>query len=500
MFEAAEIGNKVDKATYKEHVPRVRAELLEVQRQLATSDLSAIILVGGAEGAGKQQVVDLLLEWMDARGIETHAMWDTTDEERERPRFWRFWRVLPPKGKIAILFGSWYTAPIIGRVYGELDDGDFEKAMHGIVAFERMLHSEGVVILKFWLHLSKRVQKKRLQELKGHPTLRWRVNKETWKFFKRFGDFRQISELGVRLTSTGFAPWHIVEAANSRYRNLTVTTTVARTLRVTLDQKRIAESELASRQLSEAALDAFAFPSDTNILRELDLTKSLPEGQYRKRLVRYQAQLSRLARCLCDSAYSLILVFEGPDAGGKGGTIRRLTRAMDARIYRVISVAAPTDEEAAHPYLWRFWRNLPRRGHITIYDRSWYGRVLVERIEGFTSRESWSRAYAEINDFETELSDFGITVVKFWLAISPEEQLHRFQDRGTTPFKQYKLTEEDWRNRAKWNAYEQAACDMIARTSTVRAPWVLVEANDKNWARIKVLKTVCKTLQKTVAS
>lgn len=496
MFEAAEIGKKIDKTSYREQVPKVRAELLELQRQLATSGLSVVILVGGAEGAGKEEIVDLFLEWMDARGVETHAMWDTTDEERERPSFWRFWRVLPPKGKTAILFGSWYSQPIIQRVYGQLDDSKLQRAMHRIVEFERMLNNEGVVIIKFWLHLSKALQKKRLRQFKKDPTRRWRVGAATWKFFKRFDEFRRVSELSVRLTSTGFAPWHIVEATDSRYRNLMVTTTVTQTLTTALARKELNEPPTVVQEEPRTVVGQ----NVTNLLRRLDLEQRLLDGEYRASLKQYQGQLSQLARALCDSGHSMLLVFEGPDAAGKGGTIRRLTRAIDSRIYRVISVAAPTDEELAHPYLWRFWRNLPRQGRITIYDRSWYGRVLVERIEGFTSEENWSRAYSEINDFETELTEFGIIIIKFWLAISAEEQLRRFQDRSTTPYKQYKLTEEDWRNRAKWDAYEEAACDMIARTSTAQAPWVLVEANDKNWARIKVLKTVCTTLEKRLSA
>ncbi|MGD8727606.1 MAG: hypothetical protein PVH40_08170, partial [Gemmatimonadales bacterium] len=220
------------------------------------------------------------------------------------------------------------------------------------------------------------------------------------------------------------------------------------------------------------------------------------EEKYDEQRAKYSAKLSRLVRRLHEADRSMILAFEGPDAAGKGGTIRRLTTAMDARLYRVISIGAPTDEEAAHPYLWRFWRNLPRQGRVTIYDRSWYGRVLVERLEGFASRTEWSRAYAEINEFEAQLTEFGIIVLKFWLAISAEEQLQRFRDRQTTPYKQYKLTEEDWRNRRKFDAYEAAACDMIERTSTPAAPWILVEANDKRWARIKVLKTVTQYLSR----
>jgi polyphosphate kinase 2 (PPK2 family) len=187
---------------------------------------------------------------------------------------------------------------------------------------------------------------------------------------------------------------------------------------------------------------------------------------------------------------------EGPDAAGKGGVIRRITQSMDARLYRLMSVAAPTDEERARPYLWRFWRALPRVGRSTIYDRSWYGRVLVERVEGFAAAEEWRRAYGEINAFEEQLAGAGTIIRKFWIALSADEQLKRFKDRQVTPYKQYKITEEDWRNRAKWGAYEAAACDMIERTSTEHAPWVLVEGNDKLWARVKVMKTVVEALEK----
>ncbi|HEV8322074.1 MAG TPA: polyphosphate:AMP phosphotransferase, partial [Myxococcota bacterium] len=232
-----------------------------------------------------------------------------------------------------------------------------------------------------------------------------------------------------------------------------------------------------------------------NVLRRLDLRVALSPEAYEKKLLRLQGRLNRLTRRLYEEQRSVILVFEGPDAAGKGGAIRRLIQAMDARSYQVISIAAPTDEERAHPYLWRFWRHLPRLGRVTIYDRSWYGRVLVERVESFCAPADWRRAYAEINAFEEQLSEFGIVVAKFWLAVSPEEQLRRFRDRQTTPYKQYKITEEDWRNRAKWDAYEAAACEMVEKTSTAYAPWALVEANDKSWARVKVLREVVRRLE-----
>ena len=189
------------------------------------------------------------------------------------------------------------------------------------------------------------------------------------------------------------------------------------------------------------------------------------------------------------------MVFEGNDAAGKGGAIRRVTGALDARSYHSVPVAAPTEEERAQPYMWRFWRQIPRHGRFTIFDRSWYGRVLVERVEGFCSENDWMRAYTEINDFEQQLARQNVAVVKFWLAISKQEQLRRFKAREKIAFKQFKITEEDWRNRKKWDAYEQAVCDMVDRTSTLIAPWTLVEANNKYHARIKVLKTVCQATE-----
>ena len=223
--------------------------------------------------------------------------------------------------------------------------------------------------------------------------------------------------------------------------------------------------------------------------------RALDAATYKKELHQAQGELGLLSRRLRKEKRSLILVFEGPDAAGKGGAIRRLTAAMDARDYQVISIAAPTDEERAHPYLWRFWRYLPPTGRVSIYDRSWYGRVLVERVEGFARPDQWQRAFEEINAFEEQLIEHGLILVKFWLAITPDEQLRRFQDRQDTPYKQHKITAEDWRNRDRWDAYEAAACDMIEKTGTESAPWVLVEGNNKEWARVKVLKEVVRRVQ-----
>ena len=353
-----------------------------------------------------------------------------------------------------------------------------------------MLTSENVNVIKFWLHLGKAEQKRKLKELKADPRTRWRVSKNTWKFFDMYDDFRRVSEEAVEQTNTGYAPWTIVEATDWRYRNLTVVSTLLQRIH---DAQNEADQRAKRRERPRPHL---AEPKDVNIIRQLDLKKKIAKETYDKKLAKLQGDLGKLSRKLQQSDKSLVLVFEGADAAGKGGAIRRITSAVDARLYKVNAVAAPTDEEAARPYLWRFWRQVPHRGHIAIFDRSWYGRVLVERVEGFSPPSDWKRAYSEINEFEAELTEFGAIVLKFWLATSAQEQLRRFKDRQTTPYKQYKITEEDWRNRKKWNAYEAAACDMIERTSTDQAPWTLVAANDKRWARIPVLDTVVGRLKK----
>jgi polyphosphate:AMP phosphotransferase len=486
MFEAAELGNTVEKQTYKKEAPSAREALLTAQRQLATSDFSLIIIVAGSEGAGKGETVNLLLEWMDARGIQTHAMREPSDEERERPPLWRFWRRLPPTGRTGIFFGAWYQDLILSRVHKEVDQSEFTMALERIEDFERMLSRENTLIVKFWLHLSKSAQKTRFKKLEADPNSRWRVTKEDWKLFKKYSEIRHFAEQALRKTSIANAPWHIVEGYDSRYRHLMVAKTLAQAL-----QERLARSGPKAPQ----TLRKLPIPKPKNVLNQLDLSLRLSDKDCEGRLLKTYSRLNLLTRQLVKSERSMILVFEGPDAAGKGGTIRRITPAMDARTYQVITIAAPTDEERAHPYLWRFWRDLPRLGRMTIYDRSWYGRVLVERLEGFVATSDWQRAYEEINAFEQQLTDFGVIILKFWLAISPDEQLRRFKERQITPYKQYKITEEDWRNRKKWQGYEAAACDMIERTSTEHAPWILVEANDKNYTRIKVLDTICGRLK-----
>ena len=494
MFESAEVGHKVDKRTYERAVPVLREALLETQWALHEHGrFPVVVLIGGVDGAGKGETVNVLNEWMDPRHVHTVAFDRPSDEEAERPRMWRYWRELPRKGQIGILFGSWYTAPIVDRVWGRISKSALDAEIERINAFERMLADEGALILKFWFHLDKKSQRRRLEKIDADPERSWAVTRADWKQFKRYDKFYAVAEHTLRLTSSGHAPWIVVEGKDARYRNLTVGNALLEAIR-----KRLALGAFDGRPVQRVA--PLRKPLDhRTILNQLDLSLRLSDGKYRKALGHWQAVLGKLSRSARFRERSVICAFEGMDAAGKGGAIRRVATALDARQYRIIPVAAPTDEEKQQPYLWRFWRHLPRRGRFTLYDRSWYGRVLVERIEGFCSEPDWMRAYGEINQFEQALVEAGAIVCKFWLHLSPAEQLRRFREREATGFKRFKITEEDWRNRDKWPQYEAAAADMIERTSTEIAPWTLVEAEDKNWARVKILRALIERIEAALA-
>jgi polyphosphate:AMP phosphotransferase len=489
VFESAELGHSISKRTYAREVPKLREALLDAQYDLFQNGrFPVMVLIAGVDGAGKGETVNLLNEWMDPRHIRVAAFGEPSDEERERPRMWRYWRELPPKGKIGIFFGHWYTDPILDRVYRKTKQSEMIERIEEIVRFEKMLTDEGALLLKFWFHLSKEKQKKRLKALEKNPETRWRVTKTDWRHYKLYDRFREVSELALRQTGSASAAWIVVEGEDAHYRNLTVGRALLAAMRERLDQKpaKSAEDRISP---TPPRID------NRHVLGALDLTLKLDRKRYTELRALYQGRLNQLSRSPGFRKRAAILVFEGNDAAGKGGAIRRVAAALDARYYRIIPVAAPTEEERAQPYLWRFWRHIPRVGRFALFDRSWYGRVLVERVEGLASEFDWTRAYPEINDFEQQLADNGAIVIKFWLAISKDEQYRRFRERQQTAFKRFKITPEDWRNRKKWEAYERAVCDMVDRTSTAAlAPWTLVEANDKLYARIKVLKTLCERL------
>jgi polyphosphate:AMP phosphotransferase len=489
MFESAELGHRVDKRDYEREVPALREALLDAQLQvLERAEFPVILLSGGVDGAGKGDIINLLLDWMDPRHVQVHAMGDPTDEELARPPMWRFWRALPPKGKTAVFFGSWYTGSIIDRVHGRIHEAEMRRALSEISRFERMLVDEGALVVKLWLHLTKRAQREIFERREASPATAWRVTKQDWRNHRHYGRFRAVSERALRETSTAEAPWTVVEATDERYRNLTVGRTLLEAMRGRLERGR-------RTPLVRAAPTGPPPVDARDVVEELDLSKKLTDAQYDKKLPRLQGRLNAISRDKGFRDRACVVVFEGVDAAGKGGSIRRVTGALDARSYDVVPISAPTEEERAQPYLWRFWRHLPRKGHFTMFDRSWYGRVLVERVEKLAAEPDWLRAYREIVDFEESMVRSGIVVVKCWLAISKDEQLRRFRAREKTPYKRFKITPDDWRNRSKWDAYERAVCDMVDRTSTDLAPWHLIEANDKKWARVKVLETIVEAIE-----
>lgn len=488
MFESAELGHKISKEVFEKEEPVLREKLLDVQYDLLEkAPFSVVVIVGGVDGAGKGETVNTLHEWMDPRHLITHAIEPASREDLERPRMFRFWERLPPRGKIGIFLGSWYTDPILDRVYGRTKGADLDSAMEETVRFERMLTNERVLVLKFWLHLGKKAQKRRLQDLEADPRTAWRVTQTDWERFEMYDRFRKISERALRTTSTGEAPWYVVEAADREYLYLTVGQILHDAIRKRLD------NPVLNVQVHTPPLPA---PLDNlSILGAVDLSQTLPKEDYEVAVDEWQGKLNLLFREPAMKKRNVVCVFEGADAAGKGGAIRRITGALDARQYRVVPIAAPTDEEKARPYLWRFWRHLPRRGRVAIFDRSWYGRVLVERIEKFCDEDDWMRAYGEINDFEAQVRAHGIALVKLWLHLSPGEQLKRFREREKTAWKNYKITDEDWRNRKQRPAYEAAAAEMVARTSTPEAPWTLVAADCKLHARLQILDAVAAAIE-----
>jgi polyphosphate:AMP phosphotransferase len=506
MFSTAELGQKLSKKDYKAIEPILREELLQLQRSLlAQTKTPVIVIFAGVDGGGKGETVQVLNAWMDARWLINRAYRNPSEDERERPEYWRYWRDLPPRGQIGLFLSSWYSKPVLDRVYGTISVAELDERLDRIVAFENALAEDGALILKFWMHLSKDAQKARFKSLEKDPLLSWQVTEKDWEHWRRYEDFTEAAERTIMRTNTGKAAWNIVEGADPYFRAITVGKIIRDAIRKKLDELESAKLS-QNQEVIQDDTEQTPPPQDdvgnalpsTTLLSTLDMSFTLTKTDYKAKLKKYQGNLNLLHREAMAKGISSIVVFEGPDAAGKGGAIRRLIAAIDPHSYQVLPFAAPTDEERAQHYLWRFWRHLSRAGDVTVFDRSWYGRVLVERVEGFASEDEWRRAYAEINEFEEQLIEHGIVLVKFWVHIDKNEQLNRFKEREVTPHKTWKLTDEDWRNREKWDVYESAAHDMFQYTSTRYSPWVLVEGNSKYYARVKVVKTMCDYLEKAL--
>ena len=504
MFKTAELGQRVSKNEFKEQELILREKLLSMQQRLRVEGKFPVILdFAGVRGAGKGTSTNLLNKWMDARWIVTQAYSEPSDEESERPLNWRYWRNLPPRGQIGINLSGRYSNPLLDYVYGRSTTSQFSKELERINNFEKALADDGAMVLKYWMHISHDVQKERLELLENDPLRSWRLSPDDWKHWEMYDRFIEAAEKIISQTNTGHAPWEIIEGENFYFRSLRVGDILLQRL-----ERHLMKEQVRQKYLSEfraKVQEEVNTPTENSnssqhktILDRMDFSLTLDKKSYRKELAVCQARLASLHQQAVQKKLSTILVFEGPDAAGKGGAIRQITEALDVRNYKVYPFAAPTDVEHSYHYLWRFWNCLSRAGRMTIFDRSWYGRVLVERIEQFAGDDEWRRAFAEINDFEDQLLEHGIVLRKFWMQISKDEQLRRFKEREETPHKRWKLVEEDWRNRERWDEYAFAAHRMIQQTSVQQSPWILVENESKRYGRIKVLKSVCEALEQAL--
>jgi len=490
MLEQIVLNQKASKAEYDEKVEDFERRLGELQRQARDLQIPIVIVFEGWDAAGKGTLINRLMQALDPRGFSVYPIRASTEEEAHRPFLWRFWTKTPERGRIAIFDRSWYGRVLTERVDKLIRKKSWQASYEQIRSFERQLADDGAVLIKFFLHISKKEQKQRFLDLEANPSMSWKVTRQDWRHHRQYEKYTRAIEDMLAQTDTAFAPWTIVESHDRRFATLKV---FATTIRVLEERVTGAQSTKEPQHRTDNR-PAEEFPT-TSLLETVDVSRTLSRPSYERKLDNYQARVRELEHQIYLLRIPVVVVYEGWDAAGKGGNIKRLTKGMDPRGYEVIPVGAPNDVEKSHHYLWRFWNRLPKTGHITVFDRSWYGRVLVERVEQFCSAEEWKRAYREINEMEEHLVSFGAVLVKFWLQIDEQEQLKRFNEREATDWKQWKITPDDWRNRDKWCLYKPAVEEMLGRTSTSYAPWTIVESNCKLYARIKTLETVIKSIE-----
>lgn len=481
---------EMKKAEYQSAITELEKKMGELQRKVVDLKVPVIIVFEGWGASGKGTLINKLMMAFDPRGYNVYPIKEPVEEEQMRPFLWRFWTKTPEKGRIAIFDRSWYRRLSVERVDGNAAKKDWKRAYHEIRAYEKQLVDDGCLIVKFFLHISKKEQKKRFRRLLANPSTEWRVTKDDLRHHRQYGKYFKVFGEMIGETDSDYAPWVLVDSTDHRSANLRIFMEITEKLGKRLS---VPQSVAVSRPVSVKAS-----PVLKSILGKSDLSLSLSREEYLDKLKKYQEKIRNLEYEVYKKRIPVIILYEGWDAAGKGGNIRRLSQSLDPRGYEVVPVAAPSDVEKRHHYLWRFWNRIPKAGHIAIFDRTWYGRVLVERVEGFCTRPEWNRAYDEINEMERQFTDFGAVLVKFWLNIDKAEQLKRFNERRENVWKQWKITEEDWRNREKWDLYLGAVDEMLLKTSTQNSPWTVVESNCKLYARIKTLKTVIDSVERAL--
>lgn len=485
MLTDMELDRSLGEKEFEHAIDPLRIRLGELQRECREQGIPVILVIEGWNASGITTVIADLIRFLDPRGYSVHSIGRPTEEEAERPFMWRFWMKIPPAGHISVFARSWYSRMLAEKLTGIEWKQQLKQAVTAIRVFERQQTDNGAVILKFFLHISKEEQKRRLRERENNSRTSWMITRGDWDFHDLYDSYLPVIEHIIEKTDTDNAPWNVIAATDELFTRLSVFSAVVSTL-----EKQVLQKDTA-RPVKGPQTDG----SRKTIPKKYDLSVSLPKDDYQKALDECQNRIRDLQLILHRRRLPFMILFEGWDAAGKGGAILRLTRTMNPRSYKVVPVSAPNECERTFHYLWRFHCNFPKFGHITIFDRSWYGRVLVERVEGLCEVGAWQRAYQEINELEDDYVQNGGGLVKIWLEIDQEEQLRRFTAREADPHKQWKISGEDWRNREKWDLYRTAVDEMLARTDTRDAPWTVVESNDKYYSRIKTLRTVIDAIE-----
>ena len=489
MLKHWQASERPEKAVLDARLDKARAGLYELQLKIKEAKLPVLVLLEGWSAAGKGSVIGRLIKNIDPRFFRVAAMARPTEEDLRRPFLYRFMKDIPGAGSFAFYDGGWIEQTTTEFLRGQLYEQDYAARLESIQRFERQLTDNGYLVMKFFLHIDREEQERRLDTLRADKDTAWRATDfDLWQN-THYKKCRKVFDHALAMTNTPAAPWYILDASDPKWTELQALETLVQGIHVALQN-----------QAKSVPLLPNTFPLVTMpLLSQVTLEgKTLEEEDYRRQLKALQKQLGELHNRLYRRRVPVVIAYEGWDAAGKGGNIKRLTEALDPRGYEVHPIASPEPYAKARHYLWRFWTRLPKDGHIAIFDRTWYGRVMVERLEGFCSENDWQRAYNEINEFERELTDWGAVVIKFWVQIDKQTQLLRFNERQNDPAKQWKITEEDWRNREKWDAYETAVNEMLQKTSTTNAPWHILESVDKKYARIKALQITADALEKAL--
>ena len=482
-FEKIKVADDIE-----ECLDNAKLELSKKQMLLKEKNIPVVVIFEGWGLSGIGTTLQKVIQNMDPRFYKVTHMTKICDEAKRKPFSWRHFKEIPMNGQVTFYDHGMMQEITDGYLTSELSDKEYAKRIEDANRFERTLVDNGYIVIKYFFHISEKDQLKRMEKLSKDSTTQWRVDDlDRWQN-KNYNKCLKVYDDYLTKTNSDKAPWYVIDATNKKLCQLQVLETLLSYIDERLENGKQDAEILDNGYKMNKKID----------LDKIDLSLTISDEKYKKELKKYRKRLNELHNILYTKKIPVIIAYEGWDAAGKGGNIKRLISGMDPRGYTVYPIAAPSKEELYRHYLWRFYTRLPKDGHVAVFDRTWYGRVMVERLEGLCSENDWQRAYNEMNEFEKELSDWGAIVVKFWVQIDSDTQLARFTDRQNTPEKQWKITDEDWRNREKWDLYEGALVEMLEKTNTKHAPWYILESVDKKYARIKAMKILIKEIEKRI--